>query len=929
MPVLRSAGRRSRSRFGPILACLLLAVAPAAQPARTAPAPGPVSVQEVTVATPDILAVEVRDPPFVPGRILALDAPRSEAPGTWVRHGDAWAQVIGPKRDHLRSSDAPPGRYLDRGAIDAAAGYGRIGGRRVVAVYRKSMPYDSGILRDEGGATRTGASFRHQIYLKLDGPVPHGTHTIAWPGDLLPPTAFSYDERTTRALALRATQLGHAPDDIAKTAYLALWLPGGPDQGAVDFRRYGVKRFGILDESGAAVFSGDITLRTTPDTPEPANGLPKPLADASDAGGQRRPIGAVRARDGRLSVRAHGLRDGQRIALEGIGGDRIPIFATVTQPTPDGFTATRPDRPLPDFDRPGGTVAPAHVANRAGTFVFELDYAAWQPKRPGRYRLWIPGLGVSDPVPVGEDVWLGAARVAIGGLYNHRSGIALDGRFGYRRPAAFRPTPEAPVRWSRMPLAWSKEGLEGFASSEVGAEPAWLTGRDAPLDFWGGYMDAGDWDRRIQHVDVATLLLELFEGLPAHLRTADFGLPRSSEVLDDPVYAAADALPNLLHEPIWLLDFFRRLQGPDGGVSGGIESARYPLLGEPSFLEHHSVFAYAPDPLATYRYAGAAAGLSRVLAGLGQAAPAGLFRESALRAWRWAEAGFADPDAAYADALAVGRRTGLFAAVPWETRRATLQRLTGDVRVAAAAALFRLGEGRAFGQIFEEAWAAGFGIAERRADATWDYARSAHADPEIRARIETALVREATGFAAVQRGGSYPSMKHPYAPAGWGQGTVPGEGMIRLFIRAHRLSGNPELLRLMAQTAQGLLGANQLGLSLTTGLGVRQIRHPLHEDHRAMGVPAPPGITIYGFGPQSAFSPEWLFGPAWAIFPEDDSTTSAGGRIHPARFAMPYFEYLIEHPGMVMQQEYTVQQTIVTTAALWLHLAAQGRGPAR
>lgn len=50
---------------------------------------------------------------------------------------------------------------------------------------------------------------------------------------------------------------------------------------------------------------------------------------------------------------------------------------------------------------------------------------------------------------------------------------------------------------------------------------------------------------------------------------------------------------------------------------------------------------------------------------------------------------------------------------------------------------------------------------------------------------------------------------------------------------------------------------------------------------------------------------------------------------------MPYFEYLIEHPGMVMQQEYTSQRTIVTTAALWLHLAAQAtlatqaRSPAR
>ena len=95
-----------------------------------------------------------------------------------------------------------------------------------------------------------------------------------------------------------------------------------------------------------------------------------------------------------------------------------------------------------------------------------------------------------------------------------------------------------------------------------------------------------------------------------------------------------------------------------------------------------------------------------------------------------------------------------------------------------------------------------------------------------------------------------------------------------------------------------------------------------------MGVPPPPGITVYGFGPQATFSPAWLFGPAWAIFPEGPAAP-AERRIDPDRFAMPYFEYLIEHPGMVMQQEYTVQQTIATTAALWLHHAAQDGSPAR
>jgi endoglucanase len=43
-------------------------------------------------------------------------------------------------------------------------------------------------------------------------------------------------------------------------------------------------------------------------------------------------------------------------------------------------------------------------------------------------------------------------------------------------------------------------------------------------------------------------------------------------------------------------------------------------------------------------------------------------------------------------------------------------------------------------------------------------------------------------------------------------------------------------------------------------------------------------------------------------------------KVEPDRFALPFFEYLIEHPAIVIQQEYTVDQTIgpVTFIALFL-----------
>jgi len=44
-----------------------------------------------------------------------------------------------------------------------------------------------------------------------------------------------------------------------------------------------------------------------------------------------------------------------------------------------------------------------------------------------------------------------------------------------------------------------------------------------------------------------------------------------------------------------------------------------------------------------------------------------------------------------------------------------------------------------------------------------------------------------------------------------------------------------------------ILGANQIGMSFTVGLGHRPPKGPLHENSIAAGVAAPPGITIYGW----------------------------------------------------------------------------------
>lgn len=882
-------------------------------------------VHEIMMATPDTIAVEVRDANFVRGGIVELEEAVNATVGSWIRHNETWAMVIGPQRRHLRLADHPPEVFLNRDAFDDPGAYRINGLARVNSVYRKSMPYASGFFRGDDGQTKFGATFKHILYLKLDQALAPGPYRIDWPDAQLPTEIFNFDPANTRALALHTTQIGHVAADVSKVAYLSLWIPEGPDHGAVDFAKYGIKTFSVIDDIGNPVFSGSIRLRTRPLDPEPGNGLAAPLVDYA-TGPPRQLDGVLSGPTPYINAANHGLQEGQRILFQRLQGgqDASALAATVLWADEQGFAIADLERPFPEVVAPGATFTQAYRANRAGTFVYELDYSEWVPQRPGRYRLAISGLGVSDYLEIAQDRWRRLAAISFAGLYHHRSGIELDGRFGYSRPTAFRPGAGFRIIESALPLTWSSNWSDGFVSMDDGLKGAWHTGRQASDHLWGGYMDAGDWDRRIQHLAISDALLDLWEQLPQEKRAVDLGIPKSSEILPLPEYASLDGVSDLIHEAVWNIDFYRRLQMSDGRVRGGVESAGHPLPGTTSYLEHLPVYTYAPDLVSTYRYAASSARLSRVLSELNLAELAGIYRSSALAAWHAAESGYLDPDNFYKESIAAADEMAAFGAISWNARKAKLQTSAAEFRAAAASSLLRLDGDHLFAEIFEAGWRDERGIHLHKGDAAWDYYRSAGADPAIQSQIEATVLQEARLLLSTQSASSYPSMKHPYAPAGWGQGGPPDFSQSQLLFRAYQINSDPEILALIQQTLHGLHGANQIGISFTTGLGVRQIEHPLHEDHRAMGVAAPVGITIYGWAPQGASAYGWVFGPEWAPLAEvGNPDVIKNTRIEPQRFALPYFEYLVEHPAVIIQQEYTVEQTIGPVGFLALFLDAQ------
>ena len=95
-------------------------------------------------------------------------------------------------------------------------------------------------------------------------------------------------------------------------------------------------------------------------------------------------------------------------------------------------------------------------------------------------------------------------------------------------------------------------------------------------------MDAGDWDRRINHLFTPRLYLELVELNPEYFKNLCLNIPESG-----------NDLPDIVDEALFGLDIYRRMQMPDGGIRGGVESSEHTNEGSTSWQESLTVMAYA------------------------------------------------------------------------------------------------------------------------------------------------------------------------------------------------------------------------------------------------------------------------------------------------------------------------------------------------
>ncbi len=524
---------------------------------------------------------------------------------------------------------------------------------------------------------------------------------------------------------------------------------------------------------------------------------------------------------------------------------------------------------------------PTKGSNFSGSDSYLLDFTNFA--RVGEYRVVVEGVGASLPFRIGDSVWQEAFNLSARGFYHQRSGIALEQPYtNVERPRAFHPDDGVVVYQSTTSL------LEVEGNPALGIEGTFtklVAGRTDEVlpEAWGGYYDAGDWDRRVYHLEASRSFLELLELFPDRYNWVNLNIPESS-----------NRLPDVLDESLWGLDLFRRLQKADGGIPGGIESADHPKTGEASWQESLEVFAYAPDVWSSYLYAATAAQAAYALRDR-DAALSNVYQESALKAIDYAEKNLA------------------------QTNLLSYATETRDAGNLAALWLYRLTDNTQWHNLFLKTTA--FTQADTplelykshsQREAAFLYARMSFEgqDAKVKQNARDATVTEASYSAIFSQYGSFNwTQQNAFVSVVWGGGL--GSPKVETLLRAHYLTGNQNFLSYGLLGTQVSVGANPDNMTYTTGLGVRSPKNPLVLNERALGREAPPGITLYGPNDLSNLKGYWFL---------DQISDQA----FPNVYDWPTLESYMDAYLFPPVTEYTLHQTMLSMSYTLGYLAAWG-----
>ena len=502
------------------------------------------------------------------------------------------------------------------------------------------------------------------------------------------------------------------------------------------------------------------------------------------------PFAGTAAQAGQVRVNQLGFLPGaQKLAV--VESDRARAFEVVGE---DGNVVLR-----------GTTTTPA-MWEPAAREAAVADLGALDA--PGRYRVRIEGMPLSDPFPVDAQAYAALADASLKSFYLIRSGMPIEAAHAGRFARA---------------AGHADEEVEIHASAASPGRPAG-TVVSAPA----GWYDAGDYNKYVVNSGITTwTLLAAYEHFPEFFRGRELGIPESG-----------NGVPDILDEAWWNLRWMLAMQDPgDGGVYHKLTNLRFDGMVMPEQARERR-YMVGRSTAAALDFAAVMATASRIYAGYEAQFPgeAARMRAAAEAAWRWAQA---HPDAVYRQPADV--HTGAYGDAKLD-----------DEFAWAAAELYLLTGAQEYLEAFQRHARDAEVPSWSNVSALGWMSLAAHRGrlpAAVRASAEEQVGGLAARLATQSRQSPWRLAMQP-ADFVWGSSAVAlNQGMVLL--QGHRLTGERGYLDAAQSQLDYVLGRNPLGVSFVTGHGLRTPMHIHHRPSQADGIAEPvPGLLSGGPNPR-------------------------------------------------------------------------------
>jgi len=485
----------------------------------------------------------------------------------------------------------------------------------------------------------------------------------------------------------------------------------------------------------------------------------------------------------------------------------------------------------------------------SGQYVVEFDISSLQPGTD--YRIHLPGAGVSWPFHISDKRSAYNFYVVCRGLYHQRCGSALEEPYTkYTRPECH--------------VANHVQHLQADAQFFPPNQP-----KKETVDIRGGWHDAGDFDRRIFHVDISERLYTIYEMFPDRFADGQLDLPESG-----------NGIPDLIDEGNWGIRVFLELQDADGGARPGNESFGHPDIQHGlANTDIMPYWIYGKSSGATARFAGVAAQAARLNRPFNRKL-ADQYLDAAKRAYDWAKTVILDLNNVHVVDKTNGESCldrkivqavelrDLLAPQRAKERGQNQERIDELKKLGAdktdippnlaivkthrwtignkeslsypALQLAATTGNRRYVDDFHEFSGKNPGRLSRAA--LWPYLslQTDNVDRKLRKSIRKSIISAAERDLQAVNESAYPYAKVKAGSfGGWGNFDY-------TMLRAYALTGDRKFLDGCSLIADQMLGCNGLGRTYITGLGSKSPMRPMHSDSVNDKYAEPvPGIPVY------------------------------------------------------------------------------------